>query len=274
MRHFSSLFLVTALWGLPALAATHRTRILVLDFPRAASVDPATLKTLDDYLAGTVRDQGFEVTTPSQVSDVLSLERQRQLLGCSDSGCLAELGGALGVDAIVSPSLAVLDQNVVLTLSATSQKGLSVGSQRKVVKGRALDGILPAVDELAPKLMAQVRSALSPSLVPDAAKAPEPAGGLSARTAPEPSSPVGSYVLLGTGAAALAASAIVGVLANSKAHAYQHGPLSQSERTSDASTAKDLAYGSTALTAAGVALVVTGGILWLTHDSGGAGAAQ
>src|SRR4051812_14698011 len=53
---------------------------------------------------------GIRVTTKNEISSLLGFERQRQLLGCSDqsSSCLAELAGALGVDGIITGSIAKL----------------------------------------------------------------------------------------------------------------------------------------------------------------------
>jgi hypothetical protein len=52
------------------------------------------------------------------IAQVLGLERQRELLGCSEStaSCVAELAGALGVDAIFSGTLARGGSNITATL--------------------------------------------------------------------------------------------------------------------------------------------------------------
>ncbi len=44
----------------------------------------------------------IRVVTPRDIAALLGLERQKELLGCSDSGeCLAELGNALGVQGVL-----------------------------------------------------------------------------------------------------------------------------------------------------------------------------
>src|SRR3990172_8953663 len=51
------------------------------------------------YFADRLIDQGLEVTSPRELTALLGLERQRQLLGCEDdSSCLIEIAGAIGVD--------------------------------------------------------------------------------------------------------------------------------------------------------------------------------
>jgi hypothetical protein len=47
----------------------------------------------------------FEVIGESEIGSMIGFERQKELLGCSDSGCLAEIGGALGCDYLVFGSL-------------------------------------------------------------------------------------------------------------------------------------------------------------------------
>lgn len=52
----------------------------------------------NERLAEELEARGVTVTTAAQVAAILSVERQRQLLGCSDTSeeCLAELSNALG----------------------------------------------------------------------------------------------------------------------------------------------------------------------------------
>ena len=48
-----------------------------------------------------------KVVTASEIATMLGIERQKQLLGCNEGGsCMAELAGALDVDAVIAGSLA------------------------------------------------------------------------------------------------------------------------------------------------------------------------
>src|SRR4051812_5682141 len=53
------------------------------------------------------RDKRLDIISASDVSAMVGLERQKQLLGCSESStsCLAELSGALGAQYVVVGSL-------------------------------------------------------------------------------------------------------------------------------------------------------------------------
>lgn len=68
------------------------------------------------------------VTTQRDVAQILGLERQRQLLGCSEasSSCLAELAGALGVDAVLSGTVVKTGSSYLVTLKVLRATDASV----------------------------------------------------------------------------------------------------------------------------------------------------
>ena len=87
----------------------------------------------------------------SDLRDLMSLEQQKQVMGCGDDSCLAELGGALGVPFLVSPSLGKLGSVFVINLKVTDVENASVKGRisREVATVEALKGELEAaVDEL------------------------------------------------------------------------------------------------------------------------------
>lgn len=71
-----------------------------------------------DHLAQQLGFQGVRVTTSSEIQQLLGFERQKQLLGCSDSSasCMAELANALGVDGIVTGSIGKIGSAYQLNL--------------------------------------------------------------------------------------------------------------------------------------------------------------
>lgn len=64
-----------------------------------------------EYVAQQMATTGLSVITPKQIATLLGMERQKQLLGCSDqaTSCIAELAGALGVDGVVQGEAAKLE---------------------------------------------------------------------------------------------------------------------------------------------------------------------
>ncbi len=84
-----------------------------------------------EYFAQRLNRYGIRVTTKSEIGALLGLERQKQLLGCSDeaSSCLAELGGALGVDGVISGTAGQVGSGYVLTLKVVrARDGTAMGS--------------------------------------------------------------------------------------------------------------------------------------------------
>lgn len=51
------------------------------------------------------RTGAWKVTTAAQIAQLLGFDRQRQLLGCEASTCVAELSGALGSEALVTGNI-------------------------------------------------------------------------------------------------------------------------------------------------------------------------
>lgn len=84
------------------------------------------------------KDGDVKLITAKDIEQVLGLERQKQLLGCSDgqASCLAELAGALGVDAILSGTFAASGSSITATLRVLKAGD---GSQLAAATGRVKD---------------------------------------------------------------------------------------------------------------------------------------
>lgn len=81
-------------------------------------VDPGICDAYLEHFVSSLGSRGVRVLSKSDVAQVLSLERQRQLLGCAEGGtsCLAELAGALGVASVLTGTVAKLESGFVATL--------------------------------------------------------------------------------------------------------------------------------------------------------------
>lgn len=98
-----SLALAVAVLLLPAAARPEtKPRLAILDLAAngaskelAAAAGTAAASELD-------RIGAFQVITSEAIRSMLAFEKQRQMLGCADASCMAELGGALGADWLVS----------------------------------------------------------------------------------------------------------------------------------------------------------------------------
>src|SRR5512138_425541 len=97
-----ALLAATAASPARAAPADARPKLAVLDFAaNGASKELPSAAT--SAAANEIEKLGvFRITTAEAIRDMLAFEKQRQMLGCTDGGCMAEVGGALGVDYIVS----------------------------------------------------------------------------------------------------------------------------------------------------------------------------
>ncbi len=71
---------------------------------------------LTDHLAKSFI--GVRVVTPTDIAALVGLERQKQLMGCSDdaAACMAELGDALGVQGLLVGEVIQLGQSIQINL--------------------------------------------------------------------------------------------------------------------------------------------------------------
>src|SRR4051794_21781177 len=91
-------------------------KIAVLNIETRAGFDKSRADVFTEFLLNELRARGFTVIGRSDIEAIVGFEQTRQTLGCSSSACLAEIGGALGVDEIMTGQLAKLEPFVTATL--------------------------------------------------------------------------------------------------------------------------------------------------------------
>jgi TolB-like protein len=102
---------VATLLGASAAGAP-RVQLAVMDL-EARSAEPMLAESASEALVGALRDlQVFKVISRAEIKQMLTLDRERSLLGstCTESGCLAEIGSALGARFLVVGSLTGIDR--------------------------------------------------------------------------------------------------------------------------------------------------------------------
>jgi hypothetical protein len=102
---------------LPSGAKGGAVRVAVTDPTVLGQVPPRPLAAFVQSLAPEVRKlQGVSAMGYQDIRDMVGLEKQRQMLGCSqDEACLAEIGGALGADEMLTTSLSLEGRSYVLS---------------------------------------------------------------------------------------------------------------------------------------------------------------
>jgi hypothetical protein len=132
-------------------------KIVLLPLAALGGVPGETAQLLGDALAGELRRRaGVSVLTPADVSALLGVEKTRQMLGCTDSGCMAEIGGALGADRVVHGSLGRVGGSLVVNLSALDPKrAAAAASVSERLRGGGEEAFLDALPALAEALLAE-----------------------------------------------------------------------------------------------------------------------
>lgn len=195
----SWILLITSLVVLcaaPAGAAEPpKLRVAILTIKAENGVRQEVGDVLTEQLAAAVQARGYSVLSPQDLITRLGFERQKQLLGCTDSSCLVEVGQALGVDRLVSGTIAAIGKSVVINL-------VLLNNQSGAVDFRYSERVKNATDEAFLDLVPAAANALFPSLIKDAPAPPAaPAAPASSGTR------VAAWITLGVGVAALATGA-------------------------------------------------------------------
>lgn len=104
-----------------------------------SGADPAVAQNIETLLTdGIGAYPQFDVISFQEIQQMLAFEKQKQLAGCeSDASCLAEIGGALGVDKLITGNVGYLGETYIVSLQLTDVHTATVESraQTRVKKG-------------------------------------------------------------------------------------------------------------------------------------------
>src|SRR5512137_287500 len=136
-------------------------------------VPASTAAAVTEALAAEVRKRsGAEVITRKEIEAVLSLEAQKQMLGCQTDACIAEIGGALGVERLVAGDLARLGESWLFHLKVVETGKVKVAAQSdRRIRGGTIDDVLDAL----PPMVAELFPGVGPALPAAQPAAPPPA---------------------------------------------------------------------------------------------------
>ena len=111
-----------ALLGMLVLAAPttadERPGLAALNIKAERGVDESLVNILSDALLSQLKasERFASVIGSSDVQAMISMEQQKQALGCDEDSCLAQLGGALGVPYLLTGSLGAVGGRFILNL--------------------------------------------------------------------------------------------------------------------------------------------------------------
>ncbi len=142
----------------PAFSASDsRVKIAVLDL-QARGVDAGLVQSAGTLIASELNKlEVFKVISREDIRNMLSFEKDKQSLGCeANEACLAEIGGALGVEYIIAGSLAKVGDTMVLSLALNNTKTATVENRlSENVSGKG-DALIAAISRNAKVLVSKI----------------------------------------------------------------------------------------------------------------------
>lgn len=218
-------------------------------------LDPGLAKVCSNLIAAHLgKVPGRTLVTADEISAMLSLEEQKMALACDDSSCMAEIGGALGVDELIRVSLGTLGDQLVISMSRILVAEAAILGRSTIQvennENNYNQGFARAVAEI---------YQLDP---PQPAAAPTQST-MGALTKTERTTPVMGYVGLALGAAALGGGAYFGLQAQTNADEANSLELGSHQAASDA---KGQALMANVLYGVGAVGIAAGLYFWLSGD--------
>ena len=145
-------FVVTLVVSTNAMASND-SAIAVLDI-QGTGVPAELLPTLTEVLTVEIAEIGlYKVIAGRDIQSMLGFERQKDVLGCTDAACLAEIGGALGVDRIVASHIGMVGSTYVVNIKLINIRMANTeGRAYETVRGES-DALIATVKKSARKLL-------------------------------------------------------------------------------------------------------------------------
>jgi len=160
----TTLLVVILAWLLPLTTrAEQDIRIAVMEFASKGGVSQKQMDALGDLLANEIRAMGkYRVIGKSDIRTALDIETQKNLVGCNDESCIAEIGGALGVRWVIVGNISKFGEKFLLNLKIMDAEKIRVvkGVSKKVEGGEG--ALIDALSIAAKELIEGARSEIHP----------------------------------------------------------------------------------------------------------------
>jgi len=130
-------------------------RLLVMPLEVRPGAPEERVSALSEYLISEARRvPGYRVLSMKDLEQLLGAEMRNQLTGCSESGCLAELAGALAADEVLYGSVGRLGaRELVLTLNRIAPStATALAGESERLPSSSTDGMLDSTAGLLKRL--------------------------------------------------------------------------------------------------------------------------
>jgi TolB-like protein len=154
MRHIFIPILLTAIFSGSAYGEeAEPIHLAVLEFSTKGGVTPQQMEVLSDMLTTEIRKLGkYSVIGANDIRATFQLEERRRIMGCDDESCVAEVGGALGVQWIVVGNVGLFGQTYLMNLKLLDAAKVKIlgAVSRKVTGGQ--DELLDVLPQMVREL--------------------------------------------------------------------------------------------------------------------------
>ncbi len=168
VRACAALAIATLLLSGAAEASPKPKKLAVMDIANLQGVPADSAKILTNIVVAEIaRAGGYSVISTAEISAMIGFEKQKQLLGCTDnSSCLAEIGGALGVDYFVNGQVGKIGSRYHLNLALTDVVKATVAAREtRYAEFGNEDALVVATEDAVRAILAGLHAAKNPAAV-------------------------------------------------------------------------------------------------------------
>lgn len=192
-----------------SVQAEEPIKIAVLDVRATGMVEKKRIEGLSTLITGEAAAvPGLQVTSSEDIRTLLGFEAQKQLLSCTDQSCMAEIGGALGVEYLLSTEVTKVGERLILGMTLFDTDAARAIAREVRRPESESDLVDHAVDAVA-KVLAKIPRVATPEVAAVTAPVEVATVTSPAVASPEGAWSLGRWVLAAGG---LAAGASGGVL--------------------------------------------------------------
>jgi hypothetical protein len=122
--------------------AVKKPKVAVLNV-EARGLEADKVPLLTEVLSTELGKSGdLDVIAGRDIEAILGFEAQKQLLGCDEASCVAELGGALGADELVVGQVGKIGETFVVNVKLIDVKEMKTTHRVSLTTGTDLDSML------------------------------------------------------------------------------------------------------------------------------------
>jgi len=131
-----------------------KIKISVMDLKAENGIDKGVVTLLYELILTEFQNySNLSVISKTDISSMVQYETEKELAGCDDTSCMAEIGGALGVDKVVLGHVGKLGSSYVVTLKLMNIKNATVENRVSETIPANEDKLIPLIKFLANKLL-------------------------------------------------------------------------------------------------------------------------